>query len=255
MRTASPRSALGQIKVVEEIYMRRVLFAMVAAATVSTAFAAAPEAVKRIDESAKVLDEIMSAPDKGIPRDLFDKATCVGIVPGVKRAGFIVGAKYGKGILTCRDSKYGWTGPSTVRIEGGNIGLQIGGGETDVVLMVMNDRGKERLLKSQFTIGGDASAMAGPVGRSAEAKTDAYMSAEILSYSRSRGAFAGVTLDGATLRSDDDDNAKIYGKRVNHEDILNGKVPPPASAKPLYAALRSVPPDPDAGTRAREKQK
>jgi len=236
--------------------MKKFLFAMVAAATVSTGFAAdEPEAVKRIDESAKVLQEIMSAPDKGIPRDLFDKASCVAIVPGVKRAGFIVGAKYGKGVLTCRDPKYGWTGPSTVRVEGGNIGLQIGGGETDLVLMVMNDRGKEKLMKSQFTIGGDAAAMAGPVGRSAEAKTDAFMRAEILAYSRSRGAFVGVAIDGATLRSDDDDNAKIYGKRVSHEEILMGKVPPPPAAKPLYAALRSVPPDPDAGTRARDKSK
>jgi len=235
--------------------MKRILFAMAAAATVSTVFAAEPEAIKRIDESAKVLDEVMSAPDKGIPRDLFDKAKCVAIVPGVKRAGFIVGAKYGKGVLTCRDAKYGWTGPSTVRIEGGNFGLQIGGGETDVVLMVMNERGMEKLMKSQFTIGGDASAMAGPVGRSAEAQTDAYMRAEILSYSRARGAFAGISIDGATLRTDDDDNTKIYGRRVSHEDILTGKIAPPAAAKPLYVALKAVPPEPGAPTRAREKEK
>jgi len=234
--------------------MRRVLFAMLAAATASTVFAAGePEPVKRIDEAAKVLDEIMAAPDKGIPVDLLNKAQCVAIVPGVKRAGFIVGAKYGKGVLTCRDPKYGWTGPSTVRVEGGNFGLQIGGGETDVVLLVMNERGAEKIRKSQFTIGGDAAAMAGPVGREAAAKTDAYMRAEILAYSRSRGVFAGITLDGATLRADDDDNAKIYGKRVDHQDILTGKIPPPPTAKPLYAALRSVPPDPDAATRSRKK--
>jgi lipid-binding SYLF domain-containing protein len=233
---------------------RRVLFTMLAAATVSTVFAAAePEAVKRIDEAAKVLDEIMAAPDKGIPVDLLNKAQCVAIVPGVKRAGFIVGAKYGKGVLTCRDSKYGWTGPSTVRVEGGNFGLQIGGGETDVVLLVMNERGAEKIRKSQFTLGGDAAAMAGPVGREAAAKTDAYMRAEILAYSRSRGAFAGITLEGATLRADDDDNAKIYGKHVDHQDILTGKIPPPPSAKPLYSALRAVPPDADAGTRSRKK--
>jgi len=233
--------------------MRKVLFAMLAAATATTAFAAEPEAVKRIDEAAKVFDEIMSAPDKGIPRDLFDKAKCIAIIPGVKRAGFIVGGKYGKGILTCRDEKYGWTGPSTVRVEGGNFGLQIGGGETDVVLMVMNESGAEKLMRSQFTLGGDAAVMGGPVGREAEAKTDAYMRAEILAYSRSRGAFAGVAIEGATLRTDDDDNAKIYGKRLDHQDILKGKVPPPASAKPLYAALKTVPPQPDSGTRSRKK--
>jgi lipid-binding SYLF domain-containing protein len=226
---------------------------MLAAATVSTVLAAEPEAVKRIDESAKVLDEIMAAPDKGIPVDLLNKAQCVAIIPGVKRAGFIVGAKYGKGVLTCRDAKYGWTGPSTVRVEGGNFGLQIGGGETDVVLLVMNERGAEKIRKSQFTLGGDAAAMAGPVGREAAAKTDAYMSAEILAYSRSRGVFAGITLEGATLRSDDDDNAKIYGKRVDHQDILTGKIPPPPEAKPLYSALKAVPPDTDAGTRSRKK--
>jgi lipid-binding SYLF domain-containing protein len=195
------------------------------------------EVTKRIRESATVLSEIMSAPDKGIPDDLLDKAKCVGIVPGLKRAGFIVGAKYGKGIVTCRLPGNRWSAPSTVRIEGGSIGLQIGAGETDVVLIVQNDRGMEKLMKDKFTIGADASAMAGPVGRTATAQTDAMMNAEILGYSRSRGIFAGVSLEGATLRPDNDDNRKMYGREVTQEEILHGKLPPPPAAQPLYDLL------------------
>lgn len=164
---------------------------------------------KRIRESATVLSEIMNAGDRGIPDDLLHKAQCVGIIPNLKRAGFIVGAKYGKGVLTCRTRDgAGWSGPSTVRIEGGSIGLQIGLGETDVIFAVMNRGGEEKLMADKFTVGGDASAMAGPVGRSTTAQTDAMMNAEILSWSRSRGVFAGVSLEGATLRPDHDDNAK-----------------------------------------------
>lgn len=195
------------------------------------------EAIRRIDESATVLNEIMAAPDKSIPAEIFERATCVGVIPGMKRAGFIVGGKYGKGVLTCRTGR-GWSGPSTVRIEGGSFGAQIGGGETDVVMVVMNRSGADRLMRSEFTFGGDAAAMAGPVGRAASADTDAYMRAEILTYSRSRGLFAGITLNGATLRSDDSDNALIYGRNVTHEAILKGKVKPPAVAKTLYVALR-----------------
>jgi lipid-binding SYLF domain-containing protein len=199
-----------------------------------------PEHDKRIVESANVLSEILSAKDQSIPSDLLQKAECVGVIPNLKRVGFIVGAKYGKGVITCRVSS-GWSAPSTVRIEGGNIGLQIGGGETDVVLVVMNQHGMDKLMKDKFTIGADASAMAGPVGRSTQAQTDAQMHAEILSYSRSRGLFAGVSLEGATLRPDNDDNAKIYGANVTHEQILHGKVQPPASARALLDALSSYP--------------
>lgn len=195
-------------------------------------------AVERIAESAKVFNEVMAAPDKGIPRDLLEKAKCIVIIPGVKKAGFVVGGQYGKGVETCRQSgARGWTAPSTVRVEGGSIGAQIGGGETDLVMVVMNDKGAERLMKDSFTVGGEGAVMAGPVGRDASANTDAMMTAEILSYSRSRGAFAGVTLNGSTLRVDNDDNTKIYGHPVNHQDILNGKVSAPASANVLYSAL------------------
>src|SRR5262249_9060141 len=157
------------------------------------------------------------------------------------RAGFIVGGKYGKGELTCRTTA-GWSAPSTVRVEGGNIGFQIGGGETDVVFVVMNKRGMDGLLKSKFTVGADGAEMAGPIGREARARTDAMMRAEILSYSRSRGVFAGIALDGSTLRPDDDDNAKIYGKNVSHSDILTGKVKAPPEAQPLLAILTAYNP-------------
>jgi SH3 domain-containing YSC84-like protein 1 len=201
---------------------------------------AADDAAERIAEAKAVFDEIMQSSDKGIPRDLLAKAHCVVIVPGVKRGGFIVGAQYGKGVATCRQpGGTGWTGVSTVRIEGASFGLQIGGGETDVVMMVMNETGSNKLMKSEFTLGGEGAAMAGPVGRTASAETDAYLRAEILSYSRSRGLFAGIVLKGATLRSDDKDNSALYGKSVRHEDILRGRVPATPAAAPLLSTLSS----------------
>ena len=191
---------------------------------------------KRFRESAAVFGEIMSAPDKGIPKDLLDRSTCVAIVPDLKRAGFIVGAKYGKGVLSCRTAT-GWSAPSTIRIEGGSIGFQIGAGETDVVLLVMNERGKSKLLEDKFTVGADASVMAGPVGRSAQAATDAQLHAEILAYSRSRGLFGGVSLEGTTLRPDTDDNHDIYGPAARQSEIVSGKYPATAAAQPLIAEL------------------
>ena len=195
-----------------------------------------PDHEKRFQEAATVFSEIMNAGDHGIPQDLLENAHCIGIVPNLKRAGFIVGGQYGKGVLTCRSAK-GWTAPSTIRVEGGSIGLQIGAGETDVILVVMNERGKEKLLEDKFTVGADASVMGGPVGRSAKAATDAQMHAEILSYSRSRGVFAGVSLEGSTLRPDTDDNEKIYGRKIRQSEILNGTVQPPAAARPLLTQL------------------
>jgi SH3 domain-containing YSC84-like protein 1 len=192
---------------------------------------------KRIRESAGVLSEIMGAKDKGIPQDLLERAECVGVIPNLKRAGFIVGAKYGKGVVVCRTEAAGWSAPSTVRVEGGSIGFQIGAGETDLVFIVMNRSGIDKLMRDKFTVGGDASAMAGPVGRSGEAQTDAMMHAEILSYSRSRGIFAGVSLEGATLRPDREDNRELYGHEVAQREILTGAVPQPAGAEGLYAEL------------------
>lgn len=222
--------------------MKRLLVSvlLVAPGFVGTGYAAddAHDTVKRIHESAAVLGEIMSAGDKAIPQELLENAACVGIIPNLKRAGFIVGAKYGKGVITCRDEKGpGWSGPATVRIEGGSVGFQIGLGETDVVFIVNHRSGMKALESDKFTIGGDASAMAGPVGRSTTAQTDAMMHAEILSWSRSRGVFAGVSLEGATLRPDNDDNTKVYGRPVTQREILRGEVKAPHSAEPLYNEL------------------
>jgi lipid-binding SYLF domain-containing protein len=193
-------------------------------------------AQKRVAASAEVLSEILHAKDRGIPEDLLGKAECVGIVPSLKRAGFIVGAKYGKGVVVCRTDR-GWSAPATIRIEGGSFGFQIGAGETDLVFIVMNHHGVEDLMKDKFTLGGDASAMAGPVGRSGEAQTDALMRAEILSYSRAHGIFAGVSLEGSTLRPDNDDNRELFGRDVTQREILSGRVARPAIARPIYGEL------------------
>lgn len=193
---------------------------------------------KRLQEAANTIDEIMSAPDKGIPADLFQKAACVTIVPGVKKAAFVIGAKYGRGFMVCRNGKGGWTAPAGVRVEGGSVGFQIGGAETDVVMLVMNQDGVNKLLSNKFTFGADASATAGPVGRSASAATDAQLKAEILTYSRSKGLFAGVSLEGATLRTDEDANKDLYGKAVSNKDIVAGTVAPPASAAGLLSEVK-----------------
>lgn len=196
-----------------------------------------PRAVdKRIAASGEVLSEILHAKDRSIPADLVAKARCVGIVPSLKRAGFIVGAKYGKGEVVCRTA-HGWSAPDNIRIEGGSFGFQIGAGETDLIFIVMNEHGVRDLMKDKFTVGGDASVMAGPVGRTGTAETDAMMRAEILSYSRSHGIFAGVSLEGATLRPDRGDNRDLYGSNVTQRQILSGQVRRPAAARPIYAEL------------------
>ena len=217
--------------------------------TMAITYASGGSPEKRITESANVLNEIMSAQDQSIPSDLLQKAQCVGVVPNLKRAGFIVGGKYGKGIVTCRVESGAWSAPSFIRIEGGSIGLQIGAGETDVVFIVMNQRGMDKLMRDKFTVGADASAMAGPVGRSTEARTDATMHAEILSYSRSRGAFAGVSLEGATLRPDNEDNRLFYSRAVTQEEVLRGRLTAPANAQPLYATLNRYAPPKHSATR------
>jgi lipid-binding SYLF domain-containing protein len=197
----------------------------------------AGDAPKRLDAAADVMTEIMSAPDKGIPQDLLEKAECVVIVPGLKKGAFIVGAKYGKGFMLCRKAEAGWSAPAAVRIEGGSFGLQIGGSETDVVLLVMNPGGAKKLLSSKFTLGADANAALGPVGRDSSAETDAQMHAEILTYSRSRGVFAGVSLQGATLRPDEDWNQELYGKPMSNREIVLGSTTAPAPAARLISIL------------------
>src|SRR6266487_6687087 len=196
------------------------------------------DTTKRLNAAADVLGEILGAPDKGIPHDLLDKAACAVIVPKVKKGAFIVGAKYGRGFIVCRrKSGRDWSAPGGVIIEGGSVGFQIGGSETDVIMLVMNEGAIDKLLSSKFTIGGDASATAGPVGRTAAAATDAQLHAQILTYSRSRGLFAGVSLEGATLRPDDDANKDLYGKEMSNKAIVQGSLPPPPAAARLLAEL------------------
>lgn len=175
----------------------------------------------RLHDAASVFSEVTSAPDKGIPQDLIERAKCIVIVPGMKKGAFIVGVKYGKGFISCRGSSdRSWSAPGAVRVEGGSFGFQIGGSETDVVLLVMNDGGEKKLLESKFTLGAEGQVAAGPVGRTASAETDAKMTAEILSWSRARGVFAGIALQGATLREDLDDNAAMYGSKISNRDIV-----------------------------------
>jgi len=192
----------------------------------------------RLEASADMMSEIMSAPDKGIPQDLLRKAECIVVVPGVKKGAFIVGAKYGRGFMLCRkEGGVGWSAPAAVRVEGGSFGFQIGASETDVVMLVNSKVGAKKLLESKFTLGADASVAGGPVGRDSSAETDAQMRAEILTYSRSRGAFAGLSLEGATLRPDEDWNTELYGKPLRNRDIVMGDTAPPASAARLLGLL------------------
>jgi lipid-binding SYLF domain-containing protein len=188
---------------------------------------------ERLDDSASLLSEVMGTPDRTIPQDLLNRAQCMVLVPGLK-----MGAKFGRGFAICRNNGgQGWGPPAAIRIEGGSFGLQIGVSSTDVILLVMNERGMKRLSTDKFTIGADATAAIGPVGRDATAQTDAMMTAEILSWSRSRGAFAGVSLDGATLRNDLDENQGMYGKEWTSKQILGSGATPPAAAAKLIAEL------------------
>jgi lipid-binding SYLF domain-containing protein len=211
------------------------------AGSISTVAFAADREVKvddRLDASAETLTDMMGASDKGLPQNLIDKARCVVVVPGMKKAGFILGAKYGRGFAVCRRAGgSGWSAPAAMRVEGGSVGFQIGASETDIVLLVMNDGGMKRLLSDKFTLGGDASVAAGPVGRDLSAQTDAMMKAEMLSYSRSRGVFAGVSLEGATLRPDEETNRELYGHDSTNREILTGDFKTPAAAAKFEHAL------------------
>ncbi len=196
------------------------------------------DSVKRLNEASAVFSEIMATPDKGIPQDMLANAHCIVIVPGLKTAAFLVGGKYGKGFVSCRNkSGTGWSAPGSIRIEGGSVGFQIGGSHTDLIMLVMNERGADKLLSSKFTLGAEGSVAAGPVGRTATAQTDAQMHAEILSWSRSQGLFAGLALEGATLRQDLDDNAKLYGRKLENREIVTTSVATPRAAAKLIAQL------------------
>lgn len=193
---------------------------------------------KRLKSAEAVLTDLSGSFDKGIPESLLQKASCVVIIPSVKRAAMGIGGQYGRGYMLCRkDGPKTWSAPAGIRIEGGSIGFQLGGSDTDVILLVMNSRGADRLLSSQFTIGAEAAVAAGPIGRQASAQTDATMRAEILAWSQSRGIYAGISLQGSTLRQDDGENRELYGSDLKNRDIVTGDVKPPAAAAGLIALL------------------
>jgi SH3 domain-containing YSC84-like protein 1 len=193
--------------------------------------------VKRVKAAADVLNEIMAAPDTGIPQELMESAQCVGVAPSLIKGGFVFGAEYGKGVATCRTAT-GWSAPAPFMVVGGSWGLQIGGEAVDLVMLIMNNDGMEKLLSSKFKLGADASVAAGPVGRHAEGETDWKMKAEVLTYSRARGVFAGLTVNGAVIQQDDSATLAFYGKQASFRQILQGAVLAPAGSEPFLAAVK-----------------
>lgn len=210
----------------------------------STMFASAAYASDREDDAsrarkaAEVFKEIMATPDKGIPDQLLKAASCIAVIPGDKKFAFIFGGSYGRGLVSCRD-EHGWSAPVFIALDGGSVGYQIGGSSTDVVMLFMNAHALQSLLSDKFKLGADATVAAGPVGRHAAAATDLKLNAEILTYSRSKGAFAGVSLDGAVVQADKSGDKAMYGDNVDRHDVLDGKTPIPASARPFVHELEA----------------
>jgi lipid-binding SYLF domain-containing protein len=194
------------------------------------------KAADRAQAAADVLDEIQGAPDKGIPQEVLGSAQCVAVVPSLLKGGFIVGARYGRGLASCRTPK-GWSAPAFFTVQGGSVGFQIGGQAVDLVMLIMNDNGMRHLLASKFALGADASVAAGPVGRHAEGNTDWKMRAEVLTYSRARGIFAGVSLNGAVVKQDKDSTREFYGRMVPFRTSLKGDIEPPAGANAFLTEL------------------
>lgn len=214
-----------------------VLCALAISATMIPAHAADKATLDgRLEDAATVLNEVMGTPDKGIPQSILSGASCVVVIPHYKKGAFVVGAQYGKGVATCRTGR-GWSAPVFVRLEGGSFGWQIGGQSTDLVLVAMNEHGLQHMLASKFKLGADAAASAGPVGRNAQASTDASMHAEFLTYSRSRGLFAGLDLDGTVLSQDGDDMREFYGANIPFQGVLKGDVPTPQDARPFVRTV------------------
>jgi lipid-binding SYLF domain-containing protein len=210
---------------------------LLAAAQIAVASDRADD-VARTEKAAQVLKEVMEAPDKGIPHDLLETAKCIAIIPGDKKFAFIFGGSYGRGVATCRTG-HGWSAPMFIAIDGGSVGYQIGGSSTDIILLFMNDQALHSLLSDKFKLGVDASVAAGPVGRDAAASTDLKLNAEILSYSRTKGVFAGVSLDGAVVQVDKSGDQALYGDNVDTHGILDGEVRIPASARNLMHVLHT----------------
>lgn len=220
------------------VFLRVTVLAVVGLASAMALYAEDRDSeTKRVEHAANVLTDIMRTPDKGVPDGVMKSAVCVGVIPSMKKGGFVFGAEYGKGVASCHNAN-GWSAPAPVTIGGGTWGLQIGAEAVDVVFLVMNNKGMEQLLSSKFTLGADASVAAGPVGRQAEGDTDWKLKAEVLTYSRTRGIFAGLTLSGAVIAQDHDATAAFFGTDASFRDILTGKVPPPAGSTPFLTALR-----------------
>jgi SH3 domain-containing YSC84-like protein 1 len=194
------------------------------------------KATDRVQAAADVLNAIQSAPDSGVPNEILSRADCVAVVPSMLKGGFVVGGKYGRGLASCRTPK-GWSAPAFFTVKGGSFGFQIGGQAVDLVMLIMNNEGMQRLLSSQFALGADASVAAGPVGRHAEGNTDWKMRAQVLTYSRARGVFAGVSLNGAVVKQDKDSTRDFYGHMVTFKAALTGEVDPPAAANPFLSSL------------------
>jgi SH3 domain-containing YSC84-like protein 1 len=218
--------------------MKKALVLLCMAGLCIPTFAASDKSAldQRVEASKNVIDEIMQTPDKSIPSSVMQKATCIAVAPSFKKAAFLVGAQYGQGVVTCRTGQ-GWSGPVFIRMEGGSFGLQAGGQGTDLVLVAVNQKGMQDLLKSKFKIGGDAAAAAGPVGRNAQASTDWKMNAELLTYSRSKGLLAGIDLDGTSVSQNTEDTTTYYGAPHPFDQILNGAASPPASAESFLQAV------------------
>src|SRR5712691_10844648 len=219
--------------------MKRLLILCVVFCLAATAFAAEGKdnkAKDRLKAAASVLDEIQAAPDQGMPEEVLGSAECVAVVPSMLKGGFIVGARYGRGVASCRTPK-GWSAPAFFTVTGGSVGLQIGGQAVDLVMLIMNEEGMRSLLSSKFQLGADASVAAGPVGRHAEGGTDWKMRAQVLTYSRARGVFAGVTLNGAVIKQDKDSTREFYGRMVPFKTSLTGTIAPPAGSSPFLTTL------------------
>jgi lipid-binding SYLF domain-containing protein len=231
----------GQINLRKVFPMKKFMMtlAVLSLTTVSWADQSRGEVQERVDKAAEVLRQIMAAPDKGIPEEVLDHAKCIAVVPHMVKGGFVFGAEGGRGLASCRTAT-GWSAPAFFAITGGSWGLQIGVEGVDLVMIIQSDRGMQHLLSSKFQLGGDASAAAGPVGRHASADTDWKLNTEILTYSRAKGIFAGLTLTGADVRADEDSMHTYYGPSVSTHAVLYGEIPPPPAAHPFLAAIRGA---------------
>jgi SH3 domain-containing YSC84-like protein 1 len=234
------RESSGEATEMEQ-FMKKVILtlALLSLGSLCWAGSAREDATERLENATQVMHEIMGAPDNGIPEEVLEHAKCVLVIPHMVKGGFIFGAKGGKGVATCRTAS-GWSAPAFITISGGSWGLQIGVQAVDLVMIIQNEKGVQRLLSSNFQLGADASAAAGPVGRHASAGTDWKMDTEILTYSRAKGIFAGLTLEGASLRQDNDSRHAMYGRKVTTRALLLGKVPAPSAAETFLAEIRGA---------------